>query len=96
VVYNIPPDAASLVVAPDGHTFALSTGTRVHDHGLWDCAYLLKLADGTILLQGLDPHGPGSSPFAVTGGTGAYRDARGDAVFTDSPTTTDMQISLTS
>jgi hypothetical protein len=69
--------------------------TLIRNHGLYNCTYLLKLADGTITLQGLDPHGPGSSPFAVTGGTGAYRDARGDAVFIDSTTVTDMQISLT-
>jgi hypothetical protein len=70
--------------------------TLIRGQGLYDCTYLLKLADGTITLQGLDPHGPGSSPFAVTGGSGIYRDASGDAVFTDSTTATDMQISLTS
>jgi hypothetical protein len=70
--------------------------TLIQNHGLYDCTYLLKLAAGTITLQGLDQHGVGSSHFAVTGGTGAYRDARGDAVFTDSETATDMEISLTS
>jgi hypothetical protein len=70
----------------------------IHNHGLYNCTYLLKLADGTITLQGLDPHGPGSSPFAVMGGSGIYKDASGDAVFTDSTTATttatDMQITL--
>jgi hypothetical protein len=70
--------------------------TLIHNRGLYDCTYLLKLEDGTIILHGLDPHGPGSSPFAVTGGSGAYKNAQGDAVFTDSTTTTDMEISLTS
>jgi hypothetical protein len=68
--------------------------TLIHNHGLYNCTYLLKLADGTIILQGLDPHGPGSSPFAVTGGSGIYKDASGDALFTDSTTATDMQITL--
>ncbi len=69
--------------------------TLIHNHGLYNCTYLLKLAGGTIILQGLDPHGPGSSPFAVMGGSGIYKDASGDAVFTDSTTATDMQITLT-
>jgi hypothetical protein len=68
---------------------------QIRGKGFWDCTYLLKLAGGTITLQGLDPHGSGSSPFAVTGGTGVYKDARGDAVFTDTDLDTDMQISLT-
>ena len=67
---------------------------QIRGQGFWDCTYLLKLAGGTITLQGLDPHGSGSSPFAVTGGTGVYKDARGDAVFTDTDLDTDMQISL--
>ena len=54
-------------------------------HGLFDCTYLLHLPGGDLTLQGLDPPGPGASNFAVTGGDRAYRDARGDAVFTDSP-----------
>jgi hypothetical protein len=64
------------------------------EQGFYNCTYLLKLAGGTLILQGLDPHGDGSSPFAVTGGSGAYKDAHGDAVFTDSQGDTDMEISL--
>src|SRR4051812_44042738 len=37
--------------------------------GVYNCTYTLNLDDGLIMLQGLDPHGPGSSQFAVTGGT---------------------------
>jgi hypothetical protein len=53
------------------------------DRGLWNCNYVLKLADGEIVLQGLDPRGPGVYEMAVLGGTGAYAGANGDATFTD-------------
>jgi hypothetical protein len=63
--------------------------------GVYNCTYVLELDDGLIMLQGLDPHGPGSSQFAVTGGTGSYSGASGEATFTDSDTRTDMVIELT-
>ena len=63
-------------------------------NGLFDCTYLLHLGRGDLTLQGLDPPGPGSSDFIVTGGDGAFRGATGDAVFTDSAHSTDMQITL--
>jgi hypothetical protein len=53
------------------------------DRGLWNCNYVLELADGDIVLQGLDPRGPGVYEMSVLGGTGAYADATGDATFTD-------------
>ena len=53
------------------------------DKGLWNCNYVLELADGDILLQGMDPRGPGEYEMAVIGGTGAYAGTRGDATFTD-------------
>ena len=65
------------------------------EEGLWRCSYHLRLADGAIVLQGLDPRGMGSSTFAVVGGTQAYRGASGDAVFTDSTEGTDIVITLT-
>ncbi len=65
------------------------------DQGLWRCSYHLRLADGGIVLQGLDPRGDGASTFAVLGGTKAYRGVSGDAVFTDSVDGTDMVITLT-
>jgi hypothetical protein len=68
---------------------------RSDDEGLWRCSYHLRLADGAIVLQGLDPRGLGASTFAVLGGTKAYAAASGDAVFTDSDEGTDMVISLT-
>ena len=68
---------------------------RSDDQGLRRCNYHLKLADGSIVLQGLDPRGAGASTFAVLGGTKAYRGASGDAVFTDSDLGTDIVITLT-
>jgi hypothetical protein len=53
------------------------------NRGLWNCNYVLELADGDIMLQGLDPRGPGVYEVAVLGGTGAYAGASGDATFTD-------------
>ena len=67
---------------------------RSDDQGLRRCSYHLKLADGGIVLQGLDPRGAGASTFAVLGGTKEYRGASGDAVFTDSDLGTDIVISL--
>ena len=58
---------------------------QITDHvtGLWHCSYLLDLADGDLMLRGLDPRGPGMYEMAVLGGTGAYANASGDATFTD-------------
>ena len=53
------------------------------DKGLWNCNYVLELAGGDIVLQGLDPRGPGVYEMSVLGGTGTYAGARGDATFTD-------------
>lgn len=53
------------------------------DRGLWNCNYVLELADGDIVLQGLDPRGPGVYEMSVLGGTGEYAGASGDATFTD-------------
>jgi len=60
------------------------------DQGLWNCNYVLELADGEVILQGLDPRGPGVYEMSVLGGTGAYAGASGDATFTDVVTETDM------
>jgi hypothetical protein len=68
------------IVAPDG--------------GVYDCEYILELDDGLIILEGLDPHGPGTSLFAVVGGTGAYAGANGEATFTDTHEQTEMVIDL--
>ena len=68
---------------------------RGPEEGLWRCSYHVRLADGAIVLQGLDPRGMGASTFAVLGGTDAYRGAAGDAVLTDSTEGTDIVITLT-
>jgi hypothetical protein len=49
------------------------------------CTALFELAGGDITLQGPDPAGFGASVFAVTGGTGLYRNARGEADVVDVP-----------
>jgi hypothetical protein len=53
--------------------------SRVLEGGAFDCTYVLKLKDGDITTHGIDPHGPSDVLFAVTGGTGAFREARGQA-----------------
>ncbi len=62
--------------------------------GLWRCTFLLRLADGTITVDGLDPAGVGVYELGVTGGTGAYSGANGEATFTDTRRKTDMQITF--
>jgi hypothetical protein len=64
------------------------------DAGLWRCTYVLRLADGTINLDGLDPRGPGAYELAVTGGTGVYSGTTGHAAMTDTTTETDIQITF--
>lgn len=43
----------------------------------YECYWTLKLAQGQIMVQGPDVDG-GDSMLAVTGGTGKYRDVRGE------------------
>ena len=62
--------------------------------GLYRCSYLLRLAEGQIVIQGLDPHGPGLYTMAVLGGTGAYAGAAGEATLTDSDAGTGFVITL--
>ena len=63
-------------------------------HGLWRCSLLLDLAAGDILVEGLDPRGAGSYTMAIAGGTGAYRQASGDARFRDTRNVTEMHLDL--
>jgi hypothetical protein len=64
--------------------------------GLYRCSYLLRLADGDLIIEGLDPHGSGVYTMAVLGGTGAFAGATGEATLTDGPVATDFVISLIS
>ena len=72
----------------------LAVRTITDGTGLWRCSYVLRLAGGTISLDGLDPRGPGAYVLAVTGGTGAYVGATGQAALTDTQRETDIQITL--
>jgi allene oxide cyclase-like protein len=68
-------------------------GRRLLEGTPYDCTYVLKLGRGTITTQGLDPHGRSDVFFAITGGTGAYADADGQAEYIDS-SVTDIIIKL--
>ena len=57
------------------------------DGSIYDCTYVLKLGDGTITTQGLDPHGPSDVLFAINGGTGAYAESSGQAEYIDTDVT---------
>jgi hypothetical protein len=56
--------------------------------GLYNCAYVLELAEGDILIKGLDPRGPSVAELAIFGGTSAYAGASGEATFTDTDSDT--------
>ena len=62
--------------------------------GLFWCTAVLKLVDGDLTAEGLDPHGPGVYKFAVLGGTGAYAGASGEATLTDTAEGTEWVIDL--
>jgi hypothetical protein len=62
--------------------------------GVYRCSYLLHLEEGDLILEGLDPHGPGVYTFAVLGGTEAYAGATGDATLTDFADATEFVINL--
>ena len=71
------------------------TVTDTFAEGTFQCQVTLALPDGLLTLQGLvSPVGPRST-FAVTGGTGRYRNARGSAVAVDtSPDHARLTLSL--
>jgi hypothetical protein len=52
--------------------------------GAWLCTEVLELPEGHLTLEGEDPAGMSTHVFAVTGGTGVYRNARGEAEEVDS------------
>jgi hypothetical protein len=62
--------------------------------GVYRCSYLLDLTDGDLVLEGLDPHGPGVYTVAVLAGTDAYAAVSGDATLTDTKSGTDFMIDL--
>lgn len=89
VVFRVPlrdPETGDRVGRAFGECVAMTRVVRPElQRGTWVCTYLLRLADGDITLRGPDPAGYGASVFAVMGGTGLYRNARGEADFVDAP-----------
>jgi allene oxide cyclase-like protein len=65
----------------------------VEDGSPYVCTYLLTFADGSITVQGIDPHGVSDVYLAVLGGTGAYVGLTGEAHFIDTDVT-DVYIDL--
>jgi hypothetical protein len=62
--------------------------------GTWACTHVLALTGGHIILQGEDPAGSGPYVLAVTGGTGLYKNARGEADALDVEDRTELTIHL--
>ena len=59
------------------------------------CQVVVTLTNGTLTGQGLLPETSKNSPFAITGGTGAYDGARGTALVTDvNSKTTNIDVTL--
>ncbi len=63
--------------------------------GMYRCSYILRLSEGDLLVEGLDPHGPGVYILSVLGGTEVYSRATGDATVTDTDEGMDFVINLT-
>jgi len=61
--------------------------SRVQLGGTYDCTYVLELNGGDITTHGIDPQGASDVLFAVTGGTGVYRGASGQAQYVDTDIT---------
>jgi opacity protein-like surface antigen len=59
------------------------------------CTVQIRLAHGNLTAQGFVPQRANHTPFAITGGTGAYDGARGTALVTDvSSRKSDIDVSL--
>jgi hypothetical protein len=59
------------------------------------CTIQVQLSKGTLSVQGIAPQRSNNTPFAVTGGTGAYDGARGTALVTDvNSSTTNITVNL--
>jgi hypothetical protein len=50
---------------------------------LSSCTAVVRLSDGTIAVQFATTEGPTPKPLALTGGTGAYRDAGGEGTLVE-------------
>jgi hypothetical protein len=87
------------ITRPDGRRIGNGYGdcvvvSKVLEGGRWWCRYVLDLPQGQITTEGLDPQGISDVFFSITGGTGDYRDAQGQAEFVDSSTQTDVSLDL--
>jgi hypothetical protein len=86
-----PPDTAGdeLVFTSDllieGRKVGVNGGAcqLVRLPALFQCVATHSLPDGQLTVQGINDFGQGNGPyhFAITGGTGRYRRARGDVEF---------------
>ena len=80
-------------ISGDDTGFARGACT-VTDKGML-CTIQVQLSKGTLSVQGLAPERSRHTPFAITGGTGAYDGARGTVRATDvNATTSDLAITL--
>lgn len=92
--------AVSQLLDEHGHRVGTSyldcwvASPRLMDQSPLDCTYVLKLRGGDITIQGIDPHGLSDVFFSVTGGTGQFAGASGQAEHIDSATRTDIIITL--
>jgi hypothetical protein len=59
----------------------------LQDGSPYVCSHVLRFEHGEIVAQGVDPHGPSDVFFSITGGTGIYRGATGQAEFIDAART---------
>ena len=62
--------------------------------GYTHCTNAFRLSKGTLYIEGLVQGEPTKSPYAVTGGTGAYDGAQGTAIVTAGRAPEDVQITL--
>lgn len=68
-------------------------GQRLLEGTPYVCNYVLDFGKGAIMTHGLDPHGASDVFFAVTGGTGVFEGATGQAEYIDTDVT-DIFINL--
>ena len=90
----VDPTSGDRVGISFGDCIAMTRIVVEQSKGAWVCTHVLALADGHIILQGEDPAGPGPYVLAVTGGTGPYKDARGEAEAVDVEDRTEITIHL--
>jgi hypothetical protein len=85
IVFTNPITDASGARVGKLHAQCVTTvGARDFRKSVLTCAGILRLRDGDLMVQSIDPPGATSTTGAVTGGTGAYANAHG--VFTSTHT----------